>query len=281
MVADSYKENKENKMKKYLFTFTAIGTIVLAGSVRAEDITSALYLPSEYEMSSNTSVAFQKLEFKDARADKDFIIRENLDLGIAEQTALQLSLANRLNSDHLSSQQYNNDFNMDYELGIAKNFPMTENWVMQLGASYYTFDPKSWYGHSYQSKALLRDELGSSRWYKELRGKIKMGYELEDGLMPYATFEVDGNVDNSNRHLEYITFAGIHKNEYTFSYDVGLRYQFASNNNNESWFMQGASDYFFNEDMAIGGYADYRFAGSYTPKMDYGYTIGARFKIKF
>ena len=269
-------------MKKLVLALGISGVALTTNTSYAQDITSDLYLPSEHEFASDTAINFRKFEFKDNRADKNFILRESLDTGIGEQTALRFVLANRFNSADLSSQQYNNDFNMDYELGIAKNFMLTENWVMQLGGSYYTFDPQSWYGHSYGAKSQIRNDLGNSRWYKELRGKIKTGYELEDGLMPYATFEVDGNIDNSNRHLEYTTFAGIHKNEITYSYDVGLRYQFASNSdNNESWFMQGASDYFINDDMSIGGYADYRFAGSYTPKMDYGYSIGARFKVKF
>lgn len=271
-------------MRNLVIMTSTVALIFAVSTAKADDmdITSPLYLPSEYETISDTSLSFRKMEFKNLPADKDFILREEVDMGIAEQTALRFVLDNRFNFDHFTAQQYNNDLNLDYEIGAAKNLPLTENLKMQLGASYYTFDPKSWYGHSYNSKMQLRNQMGSSRWYKELRGDVKLGYELEDGLMPYTSFSVNGNVDSSDRHLDYVAFAGLHKNEYSFSYDVGMRYEFSSEKDgNNSLFMQGSSDYFINDNMTIGGYADYRFGGSYTPKVDYGYTLGARFKIRF
>lgn len=271
-------------MKKFLISAGVVALALTGNTAQADDmdITSPFYLPSEYETLSDTSLSFKKIEFKEFQADKDFILKEEVDLGIAEQTALRFVISNRFNFDHFTSQQYNNDFNLDYEIGAAKNLPLTENLKMQLGASYYTFDPKSWYGHSYNSKAMLRDQMGSSRWYKELRGDVKLGYELEDGLMPYMSFSTGANIDNSDRHFEHIAFAGLHKNEYTFSYDIGLRYEFSSEkDSNESWFMQGSSDYFINDTMSVGGYVDYRCGGSYMPKVDYGYSLGARFKVKF
>ncbi|MBR4107026.1 MAG: hypothetical protein IKK52_06985 [Alphaproteobacteria bacterium] len=271
-------------MKKLLLLTGTAALLSMTGNARADDmdITSPFYLPSKNEILSDTALTFQKMEFKDAPVAKDFILHEEIDLGIAEQTALRFVLGNRFNFDHFTSQQYNNDLNLDYEIGMAKNLPLTERLKMQLRASYYTYDPKSWYGHSRDTKTQIRNRLGSSRWYKALQGDVKLGYELEDGLMPYATFSVDGNVDSSNRDLGYSAFAGLHKNEYTFAYDVGLRYEFSTeNDDSDSWFMQGSSDYFINDNTTIGGYVDYRFGGSYTPKVDYGYTLGARFKIRF
>lgn len=271
-------------MKKSLIFTGAFVLLSMTGNAKADDmdITSPFYLPDENEILSDTALTFQKMEFKNTPVAKDFVLREEVDLGVAEQTALRFVLGNRFNFDHFTSQQYNNDLNMDYEIGVAKNLPLTESLKMQLGASYYTYDPKSWYGHSREVKTQIRNRLGSSRWYKALRGDVKLGYELENGLTPYASLAANGNIDSSNRNLAYSAFAGLHKNEYTFAYDVGLRYEFSNeNDDNDSWFMQGSSDYFISDNTTIGGYVDYRFGGSYTPKIDYGYTFGARLKIKF
>lgn len=269
-------------MKKYLLLTAAAITLAAAEAKAVEDITSEFYLPSDLENLSTTSVGYQRTKIKHTGADEDFTLREEALIGIGEETAALVNIANRFNFKYLTNEDYNNDLNLDYELGIRKNLHSTDGLILQAGASYYTYNPRSWYGRSSEAKAKIREAFGNTRWHKELRGEVKLGYELENGLLPYAALELSGNIDDADRNLYYTTFAGIHKLENNFSFDTGLRYEFeTSDKNDENWYIQGAADYFINDSMTIGGYADYRFAGSTDLKIDYGYTTELRFKILF
>lgn len=267
---------------KNLLPLLAVATLSVTNAKAAEDITSPVYLPSEMEVLSNTSVAYKRTSFKHYSAKEDFILRETALIGMGPESAILASIGNRFNFKYLTNQDYNNDYNFDYELGIKKNLRASNGLVMQLGASYYTFNPRSWYGHSGEAKDRIRAEYDNTRWHKELRGEIKMGYEMEDGLMPYASLGVDGNIDDADRELYYTAFAGVHKLEYNSAFDAGLRYEFDFGSDKvEAWYMQASADYFLRDTMTIGGYLDYRFAGSSDPKIDYDYTVEARFKILF
>lgn len=269
-------------MNKCLLSTVAAITLAATGANAAEDITSELYLPSELETFSTTSLRYERTKTKHDGAKEDFTLREEALIGIGEESAALINIGNRFNFKYLTGEDYNNDLNLDYELGLRKNLRSADGLVLQIGGSYYTYNPRSWYGRSGEAKAKIREAYGNTRWYKELRGEVKLGYELENGLLPYASFEVNGNIDDADRNLYYTTFAGVHKLENSFSFDAGLRYEFeTSDNNDENWYMQGAADYFINDTMTVGGYVDYRFAGSTDLKIDYGYTTELRFKVLF
>ena len=269
-------------MKKYLLLTTAALVLASAEAKAVEDISSEFYLPSDLEYLSTTSIDYQRTKTKHNGAKEDFTLREEALVGIGEETAAFVNIGNRFNFKYLTNEDYNNDLNLDYEFGMRKNLRSTDGLVMQLGASYYTYSPRSWYGRSGEAKAKIREAFGNTRWYKELRGEVKLGYELENGLLPYASLGLNGNIDDADRNLYYTAFAGVHKLENFFSFDAGLRYEFeTSDDNDENWYMQGAADYFINETMTIGGYLDYRFAGSTDLKVDYGYTTELRFKVLF
>lgn len=268
---------------KTLLPVLAVAALTVGEAKAAEDITSPLYLPSEFETLSDTSVAYKRTSFKKIGAHEDFILRETALLGFGPESAVLASIGNRFNFKYLTNEDYNNDLNLDYELGIKKNLRTTNGFVLQAGASYYTYNPRSWYGRSGEAKEKIRQmNGGNTRWYKELRGEVKLGYEMEEGLMPYASLGIDGNIDDADRELYYTAFAGVHKLEYNFAFDAGLRYEFDFGSDKvENWYMQTSADYFLTDTMTLGGYLDYRFAGAGDPKIDYGYTVEARFKILF
>lgn len=269
-------------MNKYLLSAVAVIALYATGAHAAEDMTSELYLPSDLETLSTTSLSYDRTKTKHNGAKEDFTLREEVLIGIGEESATLVNIGNRFNSKYLTNENYNNDLNLDYELGLRKNLRSTDGLILQLGGSYYTYSPRSWYGHGSEAKAKIRETYGNTRWYKELRGEAKLGYELENGLLPYVSFELDGNIDDADRNLYYTTFAGVHKLENRYSFDAGLRYEFeTSDNNDENWYMQGSADYFINNSMTLGGYVDYRFAGSTDLKIDYGYTTELRFKLLF
>ena len=266
---------------KSLLATTAL-FMSLSTSALADDITSPFYVPSLGEVFSETAVSYDRVSYKGSKADEDFSLKENLDIGLDEEFAIRIALSNRFNTKNLTNKEYNNDMNLDYELGVRKTFRAANGLISNFGASYYTYNPRSWYGRGAAAKEKIREKNGNTRWYKELRGEGKIGYELEEGLIPYASLNISGNIDDADRELYYRAFAGIHKIESAFSYDVGLRYDFEfGSDSDEAWYMQAASDYFFNDMITVGGFADYRFAGTSDPKVDYGYTLGARLKILF
>ncbi len=269
---------------KYLLPVLAVAALSAEKASAAEDFTSELYLPSEMEVLSDTSIGYRRTSLKNHGANEDLTLRETALIGFGNEAAILASIGNRFNFEHITDEDYNNDLNLDYEVGVKKNWRTDSGLVTQLGASYYTYNPRSWYGRSGEAKEKIRQETGSgnTRWYKELRGEVKMGYELEEGLLPYASLGVDGNIDDADRELYYTAFAGVHKLEYDYSFDAGLRYEFDFGSDKvEDWYMQGAADYFLSDTMSLGGCMDYRFAGTSDPKIDYDYTVEARFKILF
>lgn len=269
-------------MKSKVLLSLLAGVALFATKAQAEDITAPLYLPSDFETLSDTSVAYKRTKFEDLGAKEDLIAREQLLIGFGNEAAVMVNIGNRFNTKWLTNQDYNNEHNFDYELGVKKNLRLFNDLMMQIGASYYTFSPRSWYGHSSEAKDMIREAYGNTRWYKELRGEVKLAKELEDGLTPYVSFGVDGNIDDADRDLFYTAFAGVHKLEYNFAFDAGLRYEFQFGSDDiSSLYMQGSADYFLNDNMTLGAYLDYQFADSSYEEVDYGYTTELRFKVLF
>lgn len=269
------------KLHKILAVF-ACGSLFVLNAQANEDFVSPLYVPSELETLSTTSLAYERTNFDSAAAEENLILRETALVGFGQETAILASIGNRFNLDGITSEQYNNEHNFDYELGLIKNWRSANGVIVQTGASYYTYNPRSWYGRSAQAKEKIRENKGNTRWYKEARAEIKAGYELEDGLLPYASLGVDANLDDADRDFYYNAFAGIHKLENDFAYGAGLRYEFeTSADRNRSLSAEVNADYYINDTMSVGGVVDYRVAGDENPKIDSQYSAEARFKILF
>jgi hypothetical protein len=269
--------------RKLLASILTTASLWAIAALADETMTSPVYLPSEGEILSDTALSYQRTKYKHAGAKEDLRLAETVMFGADEESAVLLSLSNRFNTAYLSNRDYNNDLNLDYELGYKKNFRTNGGLVMQLGGSYYTYNPRSWYGRSGEAKAKIRElNGGNTRWYKELRGDIKLGYEVDETLLPYGEFGIRGNVDDADRDLYYTGVFGVHKLENGYSYDAALRCDFDFNDDDsQAWYMQGAADYFISDAMTIGAFADLQFAGSTSPKVDYDYTGEVRFKVLF
>jgi opacity protein-like surface antigen len=248
----------------------------------AEDFVSPLYVPSELETLSTTSLSYQRTNFDGEAANEDFILKETALIGFGQETAIVASVGNRFNLEGITSEQYNNHHNLDYELGLIKNWRNESGFILQTGASYYTYNPRSWYGRSYEAKEKIRKEKGNTRWYKEAKANVKAAYELDDGLLPYASLGIGANLDDADRDFYYDIFAGIHKLENNFAYGAGMRYEFENSADRDKTLSAEASvDYYVGENMAVGGVIDYRIAGAEEPKIDSQYSAEARFKILF
>lgn len=269
------------KLHKIIAVF-ACGGLFVANAQANEDFVSPLYVPSELETLSTTSVAYERSDFDGADAKEDLILRETVLIGVGQEAAIKASVGNRFNMKGITSEEYNNEHNFDYELGAMKNWRSENGMILQAGASYYTYNPRSWYGRSHQAKEKIRESKGNTRWYKEAKAELKAGYELEDGLLPYASLGIDANLDDADRDFYYNAFAGVHKLENNFAYGAGLRYEFeTSADKNRTLSAEASADYYIGDNMSIGGVIDYRMLGDEDPKLNSQYGAEARFKILF
>lgn len=268
------------KSRKLLAVFTLIG--LSANAYANEDFVSPLYVPSELETLSTTSLTYERTDFDGDSAKEDLILRETLLVGFSQETAIKASVGNRFNLKGITSEEYNNEHNFDYELGALKNWRTENGAIVQGGMSYYTYNPRSWYGRSHQAKEKIREIKGNTRWYKEARAEVKAGYELEDGLLPYASLGINANLDDADRDFYYNAFAGVHKLENSFAYGAGLRYEFeTSADKNRTLSAEASADYYIDDNISIGGVIDYRVIGDEEPKIDSQYSAEARFKVLF
>jgi len=245
---------------------TAAATFVMSAA-HARDFTGSLFLPSKGEILSDTELDWSRSKARHMPAVKDFIASEELTYGVTDNFSVYGGILNAFNFDRLTSRQYNNEHNFAYEIGAKYNYSF-DNILTQVGLGYFTFQPKSWYGRGVDSD-----------WYKELQFEAQVGYDMGDGLVPYAMFTLDSPIDQANRTIDYSVFAGVHKTLDKVALDGGVRYEFVTHGKNANqWYLQGEADYFLTDTVAVGVHGDYFLGGN-----DYQHdmTIGAQLKVLF
>ena len=141
----------------YRTILLATAAVMFAGAANAEDITAPMYLPGAGKVLSNTSLQYERTSLKhNAGAGEDFRASEEITYGVTDNFSVVAEIGNQFDFEGLTNQEYNNDHNFDYAIGAKYNM-QHGNWLAQVGASYYTFDPKSWYGH----------RGNDERWYRK------------------------------------------------------------------------------------------------------------------
>ncbi len=260
------------KLKTMLLASAAV---MFAGSAMAADLTNPFYAPSEGEFTSDTAVAHERTSYKHGvAADKQTVLGEKLTYGVTDQLAVWGAVTNYFDTNH----EYNNDHNFTYNIGTGYNM-RDGNILAQVAAEYTTFNPKDFYGHK-NFKA--RTNNGNDRWVKVLDGTIKLGYDMGDGLTPYVTYNLSGNIDAADRYLEQSVKAGVHKYDGNWAVDAGVRYDFETDGKNTNqWFAEAEVDYYVRENIALGVFGDYFLAGNGSDDIHYDYTAGARVKVLF
>lgn len=256
--------------KSILLASAAVAMFV--GTAKAEDITSPFYLPNQGGILSNTSVEYDRTKLKhNEGVSENLKATEEVTYGVTDNFAVVGTLGNYFDFKGFTNQEFNNDHNFDYSVGAKYNHNQG-NWMSQIGASYYTFNPESWYGH----------KGTDSRWYKELNAEAKLGYSMMNGLIPYGKLSLSSPIDQSDREIDYSTFMGVHKEFSKFSLDGGLRYDFTlDGTNTNTWWAQGEANYFVKQNMTVGVFGEYYLGGNYSDTVDYGYTIGLNAKVLF
>lgn len=270
----------------YKTILMASAAVMFATAASAKDITNPFYLPEQGKVLSDTSIEMSRTNLKHGigNFNKSLYANEEITYGVTDNFSVFGSIGNEFDSTQFSSGDYNNDHNFDYMLGAKYNM-QAGNWLAQVGASYYTFDPESWYGH--------RDN--DDRWFKKLAAEVKLGYDLCNGWTPYTSFSASSVIDQANRPVNYSWFGGVHKKFDKASIDAGIRYDFNTDgdaevikngfiengSNTNMWYAQAEANYFIKENIALGLYGDYYLGGSYNDDVDYDYTAGLQAKVLF
>ena len=164
---------------------------------------------------------------------------------------------------------YNNDHNFTYQLGAKYNV-RNDKVLFQVAANYFTMQPKSFGAH------------GSNKWYKEISGEVKLGYDMGNGLTPYASYAVNSEFDAADREMTQSLKAGVHKYAGKYALDLAVRYDFVTDGKNTNeWWADAAVDYYLKDNVALGVYGSYFLDGSYSKNVDYAYDAGLRLKVLF
>lgn len=264
----------DSLMKYKTILMASIATAMFAGAANAADITSPFYLPGEKQILSNTSLETTRLKLKHHQGTaEDLYLKEELSYGVSNDMAIVGAIGNHFNFKNWSNEEYNNEHNFDYTLGVKHNYGCGKT-KMQFGAAYYTYDPRSWYGHGYSEKD----------WYKELMVEGKLGYEMDNGMLPYTSLNISSPVDQKDRPLNYNWFAGVHKQFGNMSADLGANYEFGTDDKNYGlWTAKGEVNYFVKENMTVGAYGEYFISGNGNVgrQLDEGHTFGLNAKVLF
>lgn len=252
----------------------ASAAVMFAGSAMAADLTNPFYLPGQGEFTSDTAVAYSRDKAKHHNGvEENLLLGEEVAYGVTDNFAVRGTIANKFDEQG----EYNNDHNFVYDLGAAYNM-RDGNVLGQVSASYTTWNPKDFFGKR-EAKAVMG---GNDRWQKILNGEVKVGYEMCNGVTPYASYGLMGNVDAADRWLEQTVRAGVHKYGESWAADASVRYDFDTDGKNSNeWWVEAEADYYVKENVALGVFGEYYLAGNGSSEVDYNYMAGAHVKVQF
>lgn len=250
--------------KTMLLTTAAV---LFSSQAMAADLTNPFYVPGEGELVSTTNAGYYRAKAKhDAGVVEGYYAAETLEYGLTDAFSINGTLANMFDTQGA----YNNDHNFAYQLG-AKYNTRSDNILFQAAVNYMTLDPQSFYGKE-----------ATNKWYKRLDGEVKLGYDMGDGLTPYASYALGSEVDTGDRELTQSLKAGIHKYSGKYALDLGVRYDFVTDGQNaNTWWADAAVDYYVKENVALGVYGSYFLDGTGSKYVDYDYDAGVRLKVLF
>ena len=258
---------------KFRTILLASAAVMFAGSAAAADLTNPFYLPGQGEFTSDTSVSYSRNKFKHGwGVDEQWSATEEVQYGVTDNFAVKAAINNEFDTQG----EYNNDHNFDYTVGAAYNMSHG-SWLGQVGLNYNTYDLDTWYG----KKARASADLGG-RWVKLLNANAKVGYDMGNGLTPYASFDAYSYLDDDDREMWYSTSAGIHKYAGIWAVDGAVRYDFQTEGKNANeWWVDAAADYYVRDNVAVGVFGSYFLGGTGSDDVDYNYDAGAHVKVLF
>ena len=258
----------------YRTMLLATAAVLFGTQAMAADLTNPFFTPNKGQITSDTNVGYYRFKAKhDMGVEEGYYAAETLEYGITDKFSINGTIANMFDTQG----EYNNDHNFAYNIGVKYN-TNCDKVLLQVAANYSTYEPQSWYGRG-----------ASNTWEKRLDGEIKLGYDMGNGLTPYASYALGSDIDTGDRDLDQSFKVGVHKYFGKYALDLGLRYNFSTDdgnsgmyegNYNDLW-VEAAADYYVKENIAVGLYGGYRIDGTQDKNIDYAYTAGAHVKVLF
>ena len=156
---------------KFRTMLLASAAVMFTSSAFAADITNPFFLPTQGKFLSDTKVQFsrEKMEGTSEGTGREIYAREQLAFGLTDNLAVFGAIGNTF--DYGENNDMNNDHNFDYELGVKYNHNFGKV-LTQVGVSYWTYDPQSWYGQDEM------DDETSERWRKGVNAHVMLGYAM-------------------------------------------------------------------------------------------------------
>ena len=248
-------------MKKILML--SVG-VCIATSVSAASITDPFYIPEEGKFLSDTTVVYQDLDDTDAAA-----VTETLSYGVAKNVAVNVTLSDQWNWDADST----SDKYINPAWGIGAKYNMTDDKIKaQIFGGYLQG------GLSYNMYAMFGDHHA-----KVLNAGVKVGYQLEEELLPYASVEILKVIGQYNADPVYAGRVALFKDfGNKFTADGGVFYLWS----NEAFMgyekalaVDASFDYLLRDDVSVGLKASY-ILDTKPDDVD-GYALGANLKMTF
>ena len=251
----------------YRTMLLATAAVLFSSQAMAADITNPFYTPNKGQIVSDTNVGYYRTKAKhDGGVAEGYYAAETLEYGITDKFSINGTIANMFDTQG----KYNNDHNFAYRIG-AKYNTNCDKILLQVAANYMTLEPQSWYGNQ-----------ATNKWSKALDAEIKLGYDMGNGLTPYASYALGSEIDTGDRYLIQSFKVGAHKYFGKYALDLAARYDYSTDGKNiNQWWVEAAADYYIKENIAVGIYGDYFIDGTGSQDIDYDYSAGAHLKVLF
>lgn len=251
----------------YKSLLLAGAAVMISGSAMAADLTNPFYQPGEGQILSTTSLETSRTEKKhNGGAWDGNSLKQEIEYGINNNWSINGSITNDFDTEGV----YNNSHNFEYSLG-ASYVNQIDNLILSAGVEYATSNPKDYLGHH-----------TPERWEKELSAELGLGYDMGNGLTPYAMYEIASDIDTADRELDQAVMAGIHKFGGNYAFDIAARYDFTTDGKNTNqWWGLASADYYLKDNIAMGIYGEYFLGGSESNYIDEDYTAGVQAKVLF
>lgn len=251
----------------YRTMLLATAAVLFGTQAMAADLTNPFFTPNKGQITSDTNVGYYRFKAKhDMDVEEGYYAAETLEYGITDKFSINGTIANMFDTQG----EYNNDHNFAYNIGVKYN-TNCDKVLLQVAANYSTYEPQSWYGRG-----------ASNTWEKRLDGEIKLGYDMGNGLTPYASYALGSDIDTGDRDLDQSFKVGVHKYFGKYALDLGVRYDFETEGtNSNTWWAEAAADYYIKDNIALGIYGSYYLDGTGSHDTDYDYNAGAHLKVLF
>ncbi len=263
-------------MKKSLFVLTAV---LLAGTAAsAADIYNPFYLPTKGGFLSDTNAIYQNV--KNGRRE-NILLSEGIAYGVTDKFAVTGPIADGWYLDRPGYTRHDRYDNPAFDFGIKYNLPdcPCNRTKVQVGVNYtqgaFTLIPFP----------VLNDALTFDHHAKTFSGFVKVGYEVQEGFLPYVTGTVVKPIEKSEEQPTYIGRFGVYKTLTTnLAADAGVDYAWSSSTGGDGKHgkvlaLDGALNYKLSENTSVG------LTGSYVLDVKPGdydyYTVGVNFKWAF